>query len=76
MILTKTSKYLNMFSTGSVPYIHNNTLFLVSVCCWLCPLLLLDQEEPQLQDVGEAKLWQTERKKPGKHKTLFKIRLQ
>lgn len=46
------------------------------MCCRLCPLLLLDQEKPQLQDTGEAKLWKTERKEPGKPETLLNICLQ
>ncbi len=50
-------------------------MLLVSVCCWLRPLLLLDQEKPQLQDAGEAKLWKTERKEPGKPET-FNMSLQ
>lgn len=49
----------------------NMLWFLVSVCCRLCPVLLLNQEEPQLQDTGEAKLWKTERKEPGKLYEIF-----
>lgn len=32
---------------------------LVLVCFWLRPLLLPDQEEPQLQDPGETELSKT-----------------
>lgn len=39
--------------------------FLFTVCLRLCPVLLLDQEEPELQDAGETQLWKTAREKPG-----------